>query len=264
MKRLKKTLLKFKPLLYYVEGKRLLNDPYYLEGRRRDKTERRKGPLKAEILNYLLSSFERDTCYLEIGVRNPDHNFNRICANTKYSVDPGIEFKENPVDFPMTSDEFFDKLSNNEILSREIKFDLIFIDGLHLAEQVDRDIKNSLNFIKDDGFIVIHDCNPPTEWHARLEYFYRHTPAGPSWNGSTWKAFLKWRSKGSVYSCCIDTDWGLGVLSKAQRIGKNLDKEIEFYEFRDLSENRHQYLNLLSFENFKNIVSNLAVNDDGC
>lgn len=34
----------------------------------------------------------------------------------------------------MTSDDFFIKLENNEILDN-IKFDVIFIDGLHLAEQ---------------------------------------------------------------------------------------------------------------------------------
>ena len=29
---------------------------------------------------------QNDTCYLEIGVRNPQHNFNHIKANKKYSV----------------------------------------------------------------------------------------------------------------------------------------------------------------------------------
>ena len=59
-------------------------------------------------------------------------NFNKIKATKKYSVDPGIEFKENPVDFKMTSDVFL-KLSTNQVLSNDIEFDVIFIDGLHLA-----------------------------------------------------------------------------------------------------------------------------------
>ncbi|WP_100612251.1 class I SAM-dependent methyltransferase [Confluentibacter lentus] len=67
----------------------------------------------------------------------------------------------------MTSDEFFQKLSANDILSNSIKFNVIFIDGLHLAQQADRDIKNAIKYIKNDGFIVVHDCNPPSEWHAR-------------------------------------------------------------------------------------------------
>ena len=61
-------------------------------------------------------------CYLEIGVRNPQHNFNHIKANKKYSVDPGVEFKSNPVDFKITSDVFFLKLSRSEVLSNKITF----------------------------------------------------------------------------------------------------------------------------------------------
>ena len=55
----------------------------------------------------MLSILNRETFYLEISVRNPNHNFNQIKANKKYSVDPGLEFKKNPVDFKMTGDEFF-------------------------------------------------------------------------------------------------------------------------------------------------------------
>jgi Methyltransferase domain len=118
-------------------------------------------------------------------VRNPESNFNGIKATKKYSVDPGVEFKENPVDFGITSDEFFKKLSTNEILSNEIRFHVIFIDGLHLAAQVDRDIQNALDYITKDGFIVLHDCNPPTEWHARESFDYNSSPAEKKWNGTT-------------------------------------------------------------------------------
>ena len=155
MKRIKKFLLRFKPLLYYAKGKNFLNNPYYIEGKKKDDEEMLKNPKRTEIINFILSQFKRETSYLEIGVRNPADNFDHIIANIKYSVDPGIEFEENPVDFKLTSDTFFKNLSENKILSSEIKFDLIFIDGLHLANQVDRDIINSLNFIKDDGFIVL-------------------------------------------------------------------------------------------------------------
>lgn len=260
MRLLKSTLLKFKPFLYYIKGKRFLNDLNYLKGRKQDEIERSKSPSKTVVLNYLLSSLKRKTSYLEIGVRNPINNFNHIKVSNKYSVDPGIEFKENPVDFPLTSDDFFERLYKNEILSDKIRFDLIFIDGLHLAKQVDRDIKNAMNFIKDDGFIVIHDCNPPTEWHARTEYYYTHTPAGVNWNGTTWKAFLKWRTNQDIHSCCIDTDWGIGILSKQRQIGKPLQKKIEFYEFQDLDNNRSEYLNLTDFEDFKKMGVGFKLN----
>lgn len=247
-----KSLLKnIKPIQYFLKGRSFLNDPYFVEATRRYEEELMKRPFRTEIINFLLSYLNRETNYLEIGVRNPAHNFNHIKSAVKYSVDPGVEFKENPVDFMLTSDEFFKKLSQKKILSPDIKFDVIFIDGLHLADQVDRDIINSLNFIKDDGFVVLHDCNPPTEWHARSEYRFINTPASANWNGTTWKAFLKWRCDASVHSCCVDTDWGVGILSKKQMIGKNLEKKSQFFEYAELEENRSEYLGLISFDNLK-------------
>jgi len=213
---------------YYNWGGRFLNDPYHIKVGQIDKEEIAKTPLRSDIINYLINFLDRETTYLEIGVRNPAINYDEIKSDTKYSVDPGIEFKTNPVDFKLTSDVFFDDLRNGKVLSKELKFDVIFIDGLHLAEQVDRDIKNALEFIKEDGFIVLHDCNPPTEWHAREEHGYRISPAKNNWNGTTWKAFAKWRQKKDLFSCCIDTDWGVGIISKTQKIGSSSPLENEF------------------------------------
>ena len=238
----------------YRAGKKLLNDNLYQQGIEKSKLELSKSPKKTEVINFLLSHLNRDTKYLEIGVRNPEDNYNHIEANTKYSVDPGFAFIKNPVDFKMTSDDFFNKLDQNEILNKDIRFDVIFIDGLHLAEQVDRDIIHSLNYIKDDGFIVLHDCNPPTEWHARETYSYFYTPAKDRWNGTTWKAFLKWRFNNAVNSCCIDCDWGLGILSKKKSIGQHINPSNFFYEFDVFDKNRKEYLNLIEFAEFKNMI----------
>ena len=250
-----KNINKYLENKYYSTGKLYLEDTAYIETQQMTQTESKKTPNRSEIINYVLSLFDRDTTYLEIGVRNPDHNFNHIKANIKYSVDPGVEFKENPVDFKLTSDCFFDKLGKNEILTSKLKFDVIFIDGLHLAEQVDRDIFNSLECIKDDGFIILHDCNPPTEWHAREEYGYKFTPAKSYWNGTTWKAFLKWRFNSNIQSCCSDTDWGVGILSKKQQIGKSIPVTNQFYEMNELIEHRKTSLNLMSFSDFKALIN---------
>jgi hypothetical protein len=250
-----KSILKSIPFIrYYFAGKRLLNDPYYQDGQGKSFSEMLKKPKRTEIINFLLSKTSEETRYLEIGVRNPDDNYNHIIADEKYSVDPGLDYKENPVDFKMTSDEFYELLSNNKILSSKTQFDVIFIDGLHLAEQVDRDIINSMRFIKSDGFIVLHDCNPPTEWHARENYYYSNTPAGSHWNGTTWKTFLKWRSNPSVNSCCIDSDWGVGILSKEQPIGHCIKEVNKFFEINNFIEHKDNYLNLISFEAFKRLL----------
>jgi len=239
----------------YLRGRNFVNDFFYLDTQKKIQQEIMKTPSRTEILNFLLSLFDRDTTYLEIGVRNPEFNFDLIKAHSKYSIDPGVEFLENPVDFKMTSDAFFTKLNGNEILSNNIRFDVIFIDGLHLADQVDRDISNAMTYIKEDGFIVLHDCNPPTEWHAREKYNFKKTPAAGYWNGTSWKAFLKWRFNSSVQSCCIDTDWGIGVLSKTYRIGQSAKPANFFFEFNLLEKNRAEYLNLINFAGFKKILT---------
>jgi predicted O-methyltransferase YrrM len=53
----------------------------------------------------------------------------------------------------ITSDAFFERSM--------VKFDVIFIDGLHEEHQVDRDIVNSLQHLNPGGIIVLHDCLPP-------------------------------------------------------------------------------------------------------
>lgn len=239
---------------YLKIGKGLLNNSFYLEGRQKTKDECDKRISRTEVINYLISTLSREVTYLEIGVRNPNHNFNLINADIKYSVDPGLEFKENPVDFKVTSDEFFKSLRDNKILSKDIKFDIIFIDGLHLANQVNKDIENALKFIREDGYIVLHDCNPPTEWHSREEYRYPFTPAQGYWNGTTWKAFFKYRKDVNLKSCCVDSDWGIGILSKTQPLGKCSKVENEFYDYNIFNENRINTLNLITFNKLQELI----------
>lgn len=239
---------------YYNWGGRFLTDPYHLRVKNLNDAEMLKTPKRFDIINAILASLNRETTYLEIGVRNPADNFEKIKATTKYSVDPGIEFEANPVDFKVTSDVFFEGLRNGTFLQPTILFDVIFIDGLHLAEQVDRDIDNALQFLKEDGFVVLHDCNPLTEWHAREEHNYTISPAGQQWNGTTWKAFLKARYRTDVSSCCIDTDWGVGVISKDKKLGVAPTTQNAFYEFGVMDKNRKDQLGLVDFEVFKNFL----------
>ena len=250
----KQRLSWFKPAVFYSKGREILTDPVCLDAEAGTRAELAKKPKRTEVINFLLSLSAADTSYLEIGVADPNRNFNLIESKVKYGVDPGVNRPPMPVDFRMTSDEFFLKLSNGDLLPKGTLFDVIFIDGLHLALQVDKDIRNAWKHLKDDGFIVLHDCNPPTEWHARESFRYRHTPAFWFWNGTTWKAFLKWRFEPSVRSCCIDTDWGVGVLSKRHAIGSSIEEANPFFEFHLLEEDRRRLLNLVDFDTFKKSV----------
>jgi len=264
MKKVLYRLLKkqFKAFNIYDFGNHVLKDKYMVDGLKSSEFENQKATNRTEIINKLIEYLNRPIIYLEIGVRNPNSNFNFIQAEKKYGVDPGLEFEQNPVNYKMTSDEFFKRLEKGEIKESINEFDIIFIDGLHLAEQVDRDISNALSVIKDDGFIVLHDCNPPTQWHAREEYVFHYSPARRSWNGTTWKAFVKYRSNTSLNSCCIDSDYGVGILSKNQWIGEAISNQNAFFEYSVLEKNRKSHLNLISYEEFLNMLNKLKIRLD--
>ena len=57
----------------------------------------------------------------------------------------------------MTSDEFF---ANEAAFLERRGIDVALIDGLHTYGQVVRDVENTLRYLRDDGIIVLHDCNP--------------------------------------------------------------------------------------------------------
>jgi len=190
------------------------------------------------IINYLIEK-NKFLNYLEIGVFKGE-NIREINAAHKDGVDPGAEGYTPPeVNYPMTSDEFFDLLKGHE----DIKYDVIFIDGLHHADQVEKDIKNALNHLVKGGFILMHDCNP-VSYEAQL--VPRQTVA---WNGDTWKAFVDFKSNNPTYECSVvDTDFGVGVIKNIGE-GYQIDNRVDDWEYFD--SNRKELLNLITWDEFK-------------
>lgn len=189
-----------------------------------------------DILNYLIEKYQLIN-YLEIGVFKGE-NIRLINAPHKDGVDPGVEgYTPTEVNYPVTSDDFFDL-----IRGREIKYDLIFIDGLHHATQVIKDIENSLNHIVEGGFIVLHDCNP-------VSFDAQEVPRKTiAWNGDVWKAFVSFRKQcPDMKSCVVDTDFGVGVI-QANGISRLQLEDISWNEFYS---NKNKLLNLFSFDAFK-------------
>ena len=109
-----------------------------------------------ELLNALILKYNLKS-YLELGIQNPANNFDKIKCENKLGCDPELQTTIEIAG--CTSDEFFEKLM--PILTHKV--DLIFIDGLHHADQVKRDFENSLRCLSDNGFIVVHDVLPENE-----------------------------------------------------------------------------------------------------
>ena len=190
---------------------------------------------RTAIINHLIKK-NNFKYYLEIGVRDLK-NFDRIKIDNKLGVDP-FPVREDKRIITATSDEFFNK---------NLKFfDLIFIDGLHLEHQVDKDIKNSFRFLNKNGFIIMHDCNPPSEFHQRENY--EVDGQFPSWNGTVWRSFAKLRTtKKNISMSCVDCDWGVGIIQKNKQQLFKLNSEINYSL---LEKNRKELLNLISVTEF--------------
>lgn len=138
--------------------------------------------------------------YLEIGTYK-NEVFDVVKCKKKIGVDP---FSGGNI--RATSDYFFKKNKDN--------FDLIFIDGLHTYKQVKKDILNSINFLNDNGIILIHDCLPKN-------YYANATPRCVyNWNGDVWKAFVEMRTKENIDSYCCNADEGIGIIFKRKNRNK--------------------------------------------
>lgn len=146
---------------------------------------------RIELINTLLANSESRR-YLEIGCAG-NKTFDAINAESKVGVDPARGGTVRA-----TSDDFFNDC-------RE-EFDVVFVDGLHLHEQVVRDVRNSLARLNPHGVIILHDCLPRQEKHQ-----LREQQRG-AWNGDVWKAVVELRQDPNCDTVTFDRDWGLGVV----------------------------------------------------
>jgi len=187
---------------------------------------------RADILNYLIHAFSY-TRYLEIGVLS-GKNFAGVRCKHKEGVDPNVKCTHQT-----TSDKFFVNTSET--------WDLIFVDGDHDEQQVDRDVRNALAHLTANGTMVLHDCNPPTEWHQRTS---AHVVGRDAWNGRPWKSIAKLRiGRPDLAVCVVDTDFGVGVVRCGRQ--KLFDIPAGFaLNYKSLAEHRKALLNLISVDEF--------------
>ena len=172
--------------------------------------------------------------YLEIGCHKDDV-FSRINIK-KVGVDP-----YSGGTLRLTSDDFFK-------INKE-KFDLVFIDGLHIYDQVKQDIINSLEALNNNGVILIHDCLPEKIWEQNVPRM------NGAWSGDVWKVIPFFRNNLNidVYTCIADR--GIGVIFK--RPNKNilkLGQDTKKLKFKDYYYNYKSYMNLVSTDELEKII----------
>lgn len=185
---------------------------------------------RTDLLNHLAEKHDLEN-YLEVGLQRADQNFNKIICHYKISVDPDPKAEAH---FQMTSDDYFEMFP-------ETKFNLVFLDGLHSSEQLQRDFNNAMNILSDGGFICMHDTSPAEE---SLTHFPRDK-SGP-WNGSAYKFACKLNFF-HYDPVTVDIDHGITIVRKKDLppIEGSCTMPWETFEL-----NRKQLLNLISWEEF--------------
>ena len=127
--------------------------------------------------------------YLEIGVATGKSLALARTGTTALGVDPATAATESlvyhspensPQLYKKTSDDFFEGRDVVKEMGRPY-FDVAFIDGLHLFDQVLRDFINVEKYAGPDSIVLIHDCLPINAQVATRE----RTTA--FWTGDVWK-----------------------------------------------------------------------------
>ena len=188
---------------------------------------------KNQTINLFIEA-NRYKKYLEIGGQPSaaTATFNAINCELKECMDPDPRAQAT---YELTSDDFFDKFRGQK------KYDIIFIDGWHEHQQVFNDIKNSIDFLEDDGVIILHDMIPLT----------RDLEKDPKRTGTCWRAFADFRKREDLEMHVLVPPWGsedcLGFIRKGTQVP--FEKEIEYnYDF--LLENLEDLMMTIDVQNF--------------
>jgi hypothetical protein len=182
---------------------------------------------RTDVINKMINKFGYES-YLEIGLQDARQNFNHIEASHKISVDPNAD-----AIFRMTSDEFFS--INNE------GFDIIFIDGLHHADQVCKDFNNAVECLNEGGCIVLHDTSPEFEQYTHVP---REKPSGV-WNGDVYKFAASLAFTDYSYFT-VDCDHGVTCVFPHDKS----QVELMRIDWKEFNEKRTEFLNIIPADGY--------------
>jgi len=153
---------------------------------------------RSAYINKAIQKF-KNCKYLEIGCGN-GKVFNTIPLKikNKFGVDPVLGGN-----FRMKSDDFFKKYSF-------LKFDVIFIDGLHDYKQCQTDCLNAISRLKNNGIILLHDLLPRSVFEERKPLYQPNWSS--AWCGDVWKVAVELTNSKNLEFKIINIDHGIGIL----------------------------------------------------
>lgn len=186
-----------------------------------------------DLIDYLIKK-NNYLNYLEIGC-DDDQLFSKVKIKNKIGVDPvsGGNVRKN-------SDDFF--------LENKDKFDLVFIDGLHIYEQVKKDIINSLKCLNENGIILVHDCMPDSLSKQAVPRYKM------KWNGDVWKAIVDLRQREDLDIFTCEIDQGIGIITKRKNSSiLKLNKPAKNLKFKDYYYNYKEYLRIIKLTDLKKL-----------
>jgi len=137
--------------------------------------------------------FGKNYKYLEIGVADGT-TLQSVNSRDKHGVDPFPLFNTSRLPYgttfdTATSNSYFDSISKDE------KYDFIFLDGLHESNQLFLDFINAIKHISIPGWILIDDMVPSDSISAipSMENSYKARGVAQSegfpWHGDCYKLF---------------------------------------------------------------------------
>jgi hypothetical protein len=151
-----------------------------------------KGRTSAARINRL-AGLVRAERYLEVGVSGGD-TFLAVEVATRHAVDPRFRFDTAPHAservrfFPITSDAYFTRE-----VPADLRFDIVFLDGLHTFEQTFRDFCASMAHAHRDTVWIIDDVFPSDVFSAlpsqkdALGFRRQHGLGSRVWHGDVYK-----------------------------------------------------------------------------
>lgn len=109
----------------------------------------------------------------------------------------GIDFRSDTLDYCQCLEE---------IDRRALRYDIILVDPFHEYETSYRDLKVAFGLLDPGGFLVVHDCLPPSAEIAVPNFI------SGDWCGVTYKAYLDFVHAYRLAYMTVDTDFGCGII----------------------------------------------------